>query len=62
MIAADIANNTVIDADSNIEVNYNQVLFRLISKVDKSGGRLANSSSVELTTLSWLYTLFQLFW
>lgn len=41
MIAADIIKSTPSDAERSIEVYYNQLLFKLIEKVDDSDGKLA---------------------
>ena len=41
IIAADVAKSNVVDADRAVEVYLNQVLFKLVEKVDESDGKLA---------------------
>ena len=41
MVAADIVRSTPNDADRAIEIYYNQLLLRLVDKVDEADGKLA---------------------
>ena len=54
MIAADISRSTTTDAGSSVEVYYNQLLLRLVDKVDEAEGKLAIGVVAPLfwTTLS----------
>ena len=41
MVAADVVKTTPVDADRAVEVYYNQLLLKLVEKVDESEGKLA---------------------
>ena len=41
MIASDVSKSTPVGADSAVEVYYNQLLFKMVEKVDESDGKLA---------------------
>ena len=41
MIAADIAKSTIAGADNAVEVYFNQLVYKLVDKVDESDGRVA---------------------
>ena len=40
-IAADVAKTNAVDADRAVEVYLNQVLFKMVEKLDESNGKLA---------------------
>ena len=41
MIAADITKSTITGADNAVEVYYNQLVYKLVDKVDETDGRVA---------------------